>query len=447
SLVSLAYTFIIWLGLGDAIDSGSGGGTLQIIFSVQDSVFYAIFLHMLIFYVVAFISGFLAERLSYRDVQLARASVELKQARLETDDILHHLNSGLLSVDSVGAIIYFNRAAERILGYQERDIKGLPCRMVFAQRMPHLADRLMETVSYRMEHPRRELEIVNVDGDTIPIGVSTSVLTDDAGGVRGVIAIFTDLTDAKKLEAKVRSADRLAAIGELSASIAHEIRNPLAAISGSVEVLQKELQLRGESGGLMDLIVKESHRLSRLLTDFLSFARVDSSSFEKVELGHVINDVMRILSHHQSFSSGIELRLETDEPTTYVIGDADLIKQLLLNLAVNSCEAFGERPGLLAFHIISSGDGGVVELVVQDDGPGMTRETMKQIFRPFYSTKKQGSGLGLAIVHRICTAIHADINVDSRSGAGTTFHILFRGYQTRRTLESSDHKARTPATT
>jgi two-component system sensor histidine kinase PilS (NtrC family) len=429
SLVSLAYTFIIWLGLSSTVVTDFSLQALKTIFSAPDSVFYAIFLHVLIFYLVAFISGYLAERLRDQVRQLANTSQALRRARLETDDILRHLNSGLLTIDALGRIIFFNRAAERILGYREEEVRGMHCREVFAGRMPYLAECLMDGIRYGMAHPRKEIEIVSADSAAIPLGLSTSVLTEEHHTLRGVIAIFSDLTEAKRLEAKVRAADRLAAIGELSASIAHEIRNPLAAISGSVEVLKKELEVSQENAQLMALIVKESDRLSRILSEFLQYARIDRPAYTKVELCHLINEVVQLLYHHQSFSENVRIHFETDESIVYVIGNDDLIKQLLLNLAVNACQSFEGESGTLTFRLDTESTSGNVRLCVQDNGPGITEESLKKIFEPFYSTKKQGTGLGLSIVHRICSALKLDLKVESQVGHGTTFVIEFKKYQ------------------
>jgi len=425
SLVSMAYAFIIWLGLSSTVRPDISMKALRTIFSAQDSVFYSIFLHILIFYLVAFISGYLAERLKSQGRQLAATSRALRRARLETDDILRHLNSGLLTIDSQGYIVYFNHAAERILGYREEEVKGLRCEEAFSERMPHLVTALLDGLNHCTEHPRQEVMIRNKDGTSLPLGLSTSILTEESQTLRGVIAIFSDLTEAKRLEAKVRTADRLAAIGELSASIAHEIRNPLASISGSVEVLKNELQLTGENERLMSLIVKESHRLSKILSGFLSYARIDRPTYSKLELCHVISETIEILYHHDSFRDNINIGFQSDESIVYVVGDEDLVKQLLLNLAVNACEAFAGNPGDLTFRLAVGRGQNTVELYVQDNGPGIPREQLKKIYQPFYSTKRQGTGLGLSIVHRICSSLKININVTSQENEGTTFLIEF----------------------
>ncbi|UCG60609.1 MAG: PAS domain S-box protein [Candidatus Zixiibacteriota bacterium] len=428
SLVSVAYTFIIWLGLSSGESHELSIQTLRTVFSTDESVFYSIFLHILIFYLVAFISGYLAERLKQRDRQLEDTSLALKKAKLETDDILRHLNSGLLTIDSSGCIIYFNRAAERILGYKEEDVKGMHCEEAFAERMPGLARRLMDGIENHVEHPRVELEIVNTDGKVVPLGLSTSILTQEAREMRGIIAIFSDLTEAKRLEAKMRTADRLAAVGELSASIAHEIRNPLAAIAGSVEVLKKDVQVSGEDERLMNLIIKESDRLTNILTEFLSYARIDRAAYNKVELCHLVSDVIEMLYHHRDLGGRADFKIESEESFVYVVGDEDLIKQLLLNLAVNACESFEGDAGQVVFRFLSDRQNNKILLHIHDNGPGIKPEYIKKIYQPFFSTKKEGTGLGLSIVHRICTALKLKVDVHSEPGKGTTFIVEFDIY-------------------
>jgi len=423
SAVSVAYTFVIWLGLTNN-DPVFSLQALRTIFNADQGAFYSILLHILIFYLVAFMAGYLAEKLRHQDRRLADASLALRRARLETDDILRHLNSGLITVDADGRVVYFNRAAERILGYREEDVKGLPCSEVFAERMPNLAASLTDGIRKKVAHIRHEIEILNGNGVAVPIGLSISILTEEDHSTRGVIAIFSDLTEAKALEAKVRTADRLAAIGELSASIAHEIRNPLAAISGSVEVLKADLDVGGENARLLELIVKESDRLTVTLNEFLQYARIDRPVYGRVDLCHLVGDVVYLLRHHDSYAESVDLRFEADQAVAYALGDENLIKQLLLNLGVNACEATRETGGGVAFKILTR-EPDLVTLRVEDTGCGMTEEQLRRVYEPFYSTKKQGTGLGLAIVHRICSVLNLTLNLRSTAGQGTTFIIGF----------------------
>ncbi len=429
SSASVCYAFIVWFKLA------AGGGEfswslsqVRDVFSTNETEFYSVLLHLFIFYLVAFISGYLAERFQTQRRQLESTFLALRQARLETDEILRQISSGLLTIDNRGVVVYFNRSAEATLGYAERDIRGIPCRDAFAERMPALAHCLMSGLATGYDHPRRELEVTGIDGRVIPLGLSTSVMTSDDGELKGLIAIFSNLTDAKEMEIKIRAADRLAAVGELSASIAHEIRNPLASISGSVEVLQRELQVEGENERLMDLVVKESHRLSEILTQFLIYARIDRPSYDKVELCHVVNETLQIMRHHGSFHSGIELDFVADESIVYVLGNADMFKQLLLNLFVNGCEALGKPGGELRIQLAMNQNSGNAELYVQDNGPGIPADEIARIFEPFYSSKKSGTGLGLSIVHRIAVSLKLSVSVDSQQGEGTTFLVEFPLY-------------------
>lgn len=423
SLASLAYTAVVWLGVESGSTPDMSIEALRALVSPPDSVLNSAFLHILIFYVVAFISGYLAERLKAQDRQLADTNRALRKARLETDHILRHLNSGLLTIDADARVIYFNRAAERILGYREEDVKGMCCRDAFAERMPELAAHLVMCLESRVDQPRLELEVRVSSGATIPLGLSTSVLIEDGRTVRGVIAIFSDLTEAKLLEAKVRSADRLAAVGELSASIAHEIRNPLTAIAGSVEVLSRELNLSDSNERLMKLVMKESSRLNNILSEFLTYARIERPAYNKVELCRTITEVIEMLHHHASYHDSMDVRFEVDESIVYVVGDEGLLKQLLYNLAVNACEAIDTNMGSLTFRVGVDDAAGVARMEVSDTGPGIPKEYLRRVYQPFFSTKKGGTGLGLAIVHRICQALKLGIAIDSPASGGTRFVI------------------------
>ena len=427
-VVSATLIIAVWLVHLDGVSPHVSIDDLGNILTGKEQKVNSVFFHILIFFLVAFISGYLAERLKQRDRQLADTSRALKKARLETDDILRHLSSGLMTIDAHGMIMFFNKAAEKILGYKEDEVKGRRCEEVFQLRMPALAKCLMAGIDGRIEFPRRELDVAFDNEKIIPLGLSTSVLKEEDGSIRGVIAIFSDLTEAKDLEGKVRAADRLAAVGELSACIAHEIRNPLAAISGSVEVLQKELKLADENQELMALIVKESDRLTKMLTKFLQYARIERSAFNKVELCHLISETIEILFHHESMNPNIMLDLVSDESIVYVIGDEDLIKQILINLAANACESFDGRAGELTFEVINDSANGIVRLSVKDNGPGIPDEVLKRNYQPFFSTKKSGTGLGLSIVHRIAETLGIDLKVYSKLGVGTTFEICFKTY-------------------
>jgi len=438
SLVSVAYAGVSWVNA--AILSGGGAAASSMtdsLFGADDIVFYSTFLHILIFYLVAFVSGYLAEKLQSKDRALHSASTELQRARLDTGDILRHLNCGLVTVDTNGDIVYFNRTAETILDLKEADVSGRHCRSVFGGRLERLSENLLSVLESREWFTRSEFEIVSRSGVTVPLGISTSVLYDEDFGVRGVIAIFQDLTEVKRLEEKMRRADRMAAIGELSACIAHEIRNPLASISGSVEVLKSELPLDGDNKSLMSLIIKETGRLNNILSDFLLYARIGRSQLRKVDLQRVVYDVIELIRRHPTYNENIVIDIEAANHVTYVAGDEDQVKQLLLNLAVNACEALENGPGRIEFIVSEQPDDGTVMLVVRDTGPGIPEDELDKIFLPFHSSKKLGTGLGLSIVSRLMEAMDGRVDAVSRPGEGAEFRLLFRGLRGKSALQDT----------
>ncbi len=433
-LSSIAYVWVLWMEEGLELSPGS-------LILISDAYFYKAFLHICSFFLVALISGYLAQKLKVKGEEAWSASLELDKVKADTDEILTHLKSGVVTVDTLGRIVYFNRAAEEILGYSEPQVKGKHCREVFQRRMPQLAEKLMQGITLNVEGARGLLYVEDDNGKRVPLGISTSILGDDEAGMRGVVAIFQDISDALKLEERMRVADRLAAVGELSAGIAHEIRNPLASISGSVEVLRDELSVTEENAKLLELIVKETGRLNRILTDFLNYARIGPSLLTRVELIHIVDDVIEISKQHPAFQDTITIRKCLSSPTQYVLGEENQIKQIFLNLLVNAMEAMEGRWGeiLITDKSLGRSDGMAIEegqpdqsewvpIVITDEGKGMTEEQKQKVFSPFFSTKKNGTGLGLAIVHRLVNNLGGKMEFRSQKGRGSEFMVYLQRY-------------------
>lgn len=440
--VNGAYVAVVWINYGLFTGRPAPGAGVGALTGGDDTLFYSTFLHILIFYLVAFIAGYLAQKLQAKDRLLDSASAELYRARLATGDILRHLNSGLLTMTSRGEIIFFNHAAEAILEMGGSEVSGRDCRAVFAGRLGPLADGLLTALASGQQTARREINVRDAQGRPLPLGISTSILFDTDGAVRGLIAIFQDLTQAKVMEERMRQADRMAAVGELAACMAHEIRNPLAAISGSVEVLRNDLAVAGDDEKLMSLIITETSRLNKILSDFLMYARVDRTRFQKIEVQRIISDTIEIIRRHPSFSETMRIEVQADTGLTFISGDADQIKQILLNLAVNACEALGAAGGVIQFGaaVNTDPDGErMVVMTVRDSGPGIPADLLDKIFLPFFSTKKKGTGLGLAIVSRLIEAHNGRVEVSSILGHGTEFRLYFQG------LGGDDGPARHPA--
>ncbi|MFH1334984.1 MAG: ATP-binding protein [Candidatus Zixiibacteriota bacterium] len=409
---------------------------------LSDASFYKAFLYVCTFFLVAFISGYLAQRLKVKGEELWNASLELNKIKADTGEILKHMKSGLITVDVWGRIVYFNRSAEEILGYGEAEVKGKDCREVFKERMPEMAEKILEVIKFNQGDSRGFLYINGKSKRKIPIGISTTILGDNRSGIRGVIAIFQDITEVIKLEERIRVADRLAAVGELSAGIAHEIRNPLASISGSVEVLKDELSLSEENQKLLDLIIKETGRLNQILTDFLEYSRIGPSLLSKVELVHLLDEVIQVVQKHPSYKSFITINRSLSSEVLYVLGEENQIKQIILNLLVNAMEAMEEKGGEIQisdkglnqmdqfyFWEEEPDESDWIPVAIIDQGKGMTEEQKEKIFSPFFSAKKNGTGLGLAIVHRLVNNLGGRIEFRSQPAKGTAFVVYLQKYQ------------------
>jgi two-component system sensor histidine kinase PilS (NtrC family) len=438
SLSILSYAFTIWSQESFSFSTFS----LKGLYYAGDLTFYKVFLYICAFYLVAFIGGYLSQRVKIKGEELWSASVELNRIKTDTDDILRHVKSGLITVDSLGRIIYFNRAAEEILGYKEQEVKGKNYEDVFKKRIPPLVEKFYQALRFNQVDARGMLYITGSNNKRVPIGISTSILGDKQGGIRGVIAIFQDITEVLELEERIRTADRLAAVGELSAGITHEIRNPLASISGSVEVLKEELCLSGENQKLMELIIKESGRLNKILTEFLQYAKIAPPVFTKVELTHLVDEVIEIVKKHPVFGEKISIKKSITSDTLYVSGEENQIKQILLNLLVNAIESMEEKPGEIQvtsqslnqidqyyFNGEEPEDSDWVPIAIIDQGKGMTEEQKEKIFSPFYSTRKNGTGLGLAIVQRLVNNLNGRIEFRSQLGKGSVFVVYLQKYK------------------
>ena len=435
-----SFFMVVWIEAGrqaSRLWSPEVWGALR---HMPDEDFYTIFLRLCIFFLCAFAGGYLAERLYSKDEALAHTSEALKIAKLETGDILKHLRSGVLTLDLGANIVYFNRAAEEILSLPEKKVRGRSLRDALGVDYPELADRLDWVLATQQMDSRSELVIRRPDGKTLPVGLSTSVLSGGNGRPRGVIAVFADLTEVKQIEEKLRRQDRLAAIGELSAGIAHEIRNPLAAISGSVEVLRSELDLSGENARLLELIVKESARLNKILSDFLLYARMSPVVTGRVCVATILHEVFEITKRHfqQTGIGSLDLTEEVADRTMMVEADPDHLKQILINLIFNGVEACegGDRRVIarVRSHTVTRTDaargllqeGEWASIAICDLGGGIPESILERLYEPFVSTKTNGTGLGLAVVKRLVDNCGGRLHVQTKLGEGTTFTVYVR---------------------
>jgi two-component system sensor histidine kinase PilS (NtrC family) len=263
------------------------------------------------------------------------------------------------------------------------------------------------------------------DGRKIELGFTATQLRAP-GGNAGLLFAFQDVTDIKKLERDARIRQRLAAVGEMAAGIAHEIRNPLASMSGSIQILRQELPLTDEQAQLMDIVLRESERLNDTIRSFLAYARPQRFSIAKLDLRRVLNDAALLLRNSSEVQDGhvIDVRVPMTEVTFEA--DENQIKQIVWNLATNGLRAMRTGGTLtLGARLDRGADDGQesVVLEVADEGVGIPAEELDAIFQPFRGTFAKGTGLGLAIVHRIVSDYNGEIHVSSTPGRGTTVSV------------------------
>ncbi|MDH3197144.1 MAG: ATP-binding protein [Candidatus Krumholzibacteria bacterium] len=394
------------------------------------------YMHVSLFFLVGTVGGYLAHRIKLKGRALESAENELQQLRVDTDHILTHMSSGVLVVDSDGELITMNPAAEEILGVRRERVLGRSLAEALSAEAPELVTELSEALECERGKSRHEV-MVRTSERHAPLGTSISLLRDAENEKRGVIAVFTDLTEVVEMRERVRKADRLAAVGELAAGIAHELRNPLASISGSIEVLAGELELGGEERRLMELVMRESDRLDHIISDFLEYARLRPPSRARIAIDACLEEVLVLLKNNAK-SEGVNIQFTRRGKLPAVRADDEQMRQVFMNLAVNSCEAM--HGGDL--EIVAEPVGGDwVRLAFRDTGPGILPEHAARLFEPFFTTKEGGTGLGLALANRIVEAHGGSIEYHRRESGGAEFVIMLPTGTPRRPRESKNEDA------
>lgn len=379
------------------------------------------------FLLVGSLSGYLGRSTRVQEIRLKRTQQELKKAQLDTDCIVKSMGSGLLTVDSEGKIAHFNPAAASILQLEPRVVKGANLRAFDSLGLGSLAELIVATLQEGIEMPRREIEISRASGRRVPVGVSTSVIRGERNAVGGAVAVFQDLTEAREMEQKARGNETLAAIGELASAVAHEIRNCLSPISGSVEVLAGELNVDGENKKLLELIHRESKHLESFIGELLDFARVKPLVLEEIDIAELLSEAIETVRRHPSFAHELSLELPSGDWGGYVNGDREQLRRAILNLGINAVEATpngGKINVKVEYHEPGMvGRDGLVTLLFQDTGAGIGPDQKKRVFEPFFTTKKKGSGLGLAVVKQVVERHGGRVSLESSQGVGTEVRL------------------------
>jgi PAS domain S-box-containing protein len=334
-------------------------------------------------------------------------------------------------VDGLGRLAFINPTARRLLDLEGDDLVGLPILDQLKSRSSELWAAVVSGIRNGRKISRGEGMVMHQKGGRMfPIGLSTTTFRQETQEAPSVTAIFTDISDLKEVQELQARAERLESVAALSASLAHEIRNPLASIRSSVEQLARSRHADDDERFLAGLIVRESDRLSRLLSEFLDFARVRATHFEPLDLHAVVTAVVRLIRAHPECRADATIAIEGAR--TMVDGDEDLLHRVVANLVLNAVQvATGPARVTVSVAPVTAAEiphgtnmEHAVRLQVRDGGPGIPEDIRERLFDPFVSGRPGGSGLGLAIVQRAVQAHHGLVLVDSTPGAGTTFTIF-----------------------
>jgi two-component system sensor histidine kinase PilS (NtrC family) len=370
--------------------------------------------------IVGVLSGLLGERVHHTRDALHRTARELSRVRVDNDVILRHLASGVLTLDQSGAITFLNPAAEQVLGVRLEDVRGREVHEALPNRLAALRDLARQTLAEEQPRARVELLMSTAANRSLTVGASTNLLHHD-GAVSGVVAVFQDLSEVREMERLARRNQTLAEVGSLAAVIAHELRNGLNPISGSVEILQRDLKPEGEHAVLMGLISRECTRLHRFVTDLLNYTRERDLVREPVSLDDHLGALCDELRRDARRGPDVAVRYERPDADAVVRVDVEQLRQVWLNLAANAFDAMGPRGTLTVQWVATRGDGIAVEF--RDDGSGIAAADLPQVAQPFFTTKQGGTGLGLAIAQRIIERHGGSLALESEPGEGTIARV------------------------
>jgi two-component system sensor histidine kinase PilS (NtrC family) len=386
-------------------------------------IFYRILVNGAAFYLMGFLSSFLSEQTRKSETELKARQKDIANLEILNENIIQSISSGLVALDEHGRIMVFNRGAETLFSMDSKDAIQKNIHEVIPFIQPYLNSNnsnKIDQLSYSSNNGRRLDLLLNI-----------SPLADQDGSKKGEILFFQDTTRMKEMEREVKRMEDLAMLGEMAAGIAHEIRNPLASISGSIQVLNDSLSREDAliNERLMDIISREISRLNHMVNDFLQFARPQNSEIERFDLNQLITDTLLIFQNSQSWSS--QLRVEKEFLTPLEIAsDPRQLKQVLWNIFLNASEAM-PKGGVIRVstdkidHADRSGTTPEsVRIRVEDNGPGISPRVAKDMFKPFSTTKKGGSGLGLAIVKRIVEGLEGEVSGENLAHGGAAITIV-----------------------
>jgi len=375
---------------------------------------YKLLIAIIIFYLAGYLTGYLTEEVRARARELTQTREDYSRLEAFNRNVIQSIQSGLMTCDLEQRVTFLNPTGEQILGMKAAQLRK--------KRLPDLFPAMAKG-SDQKQKPRMETTYVKPDGAEIVVGLTSSPLKDHNGEEVGKIIAFRDLTRIREMEESVRRAEKLATIGQLAAGMAHEIRNPLASISGAIQLLKEEKQASEHHKRLMDIIITESNRLNGLITDFLLYAQPPALNKKIVDISALIDDTLEVFSRSPQCTRGVEIVKNTQKKSTLSC-DSQQLQQVLWNLLINAVSAMDGK-GLLEVTTSQDERSQKLSLSVRDTGQGIPASDIKKIFDPFFTTKEGGTGLGLSIVHKIVESHGGDIRVESEPGHGTTFTLTF----------------------
>ncbi len=374
------------------------------------------------------LTGLLGRRVADQSREVDRVRVELERVLLDAETIVASLESPLLCLDREGEVRRANRTAARLLRVNG-DLEGRRLEEVGAHaRIAPLLDLVEKAFRDGMESSTEILLPGDGAASATPVEVLASCVRDRFGAVRGLVLLLNDLTRRKEQEAEQARRERLAVIGEMSGHLAHEIRNSLKPVVGSIELLAGEIPQEGIKGELMGIILRESEALETFLSDFLTYARDKTLTIEDLDLDELIKDQIAALSRHPACSPGVSIRSDPGPVGTAVRADRRALRDILRNLLLNALEATPEGEVSLSFTV----DAGNVELTVSDTGVGLPEGDPESLFEPFCSHKPGGTGLGLSIARRLARRLGGDVILERRQGPGACARLSLRSFGVER---------------
>lgn len=378
-----------------------------------------IFVNLFAYFAIAYLAGLLMSKLRQVDVQLKDASGALENLQALHENIVQSMSGGVITTGLDGRITLVNRAAQHLLEISETELRGRSVGDLFQDPLPH----------FGVARADAEVRYQAVNGFRKTFRVMVSALNVSASSDLGFVYSFDDLTEIRRLEREVRMQDRLAAVGRLAAAIAHEIRNPLTSIAGSVSMLSDAPALNPEERALLQIVIRESDRLNNIITDFLAYSRGKQYRFERVNLIPLLEDTLTLLEHRLTAeNTGIKLERSFPKSEAWVLADGDKLKQVFWNFCENAVRAIKtkttSKDGTLTVALAERGLDW--EMSFADTGPGINPQQTEKIFEPFQSNFEGGTGLGLAIVYQIVQAHEGKVWARSAVGKGTSFVVRLR---------------------